>query len=390
MSGSLEGLEACGADARIYLKPVGFLDNPQYFDTQNHKLNNSLIWFSQIEYSIIDADKSPLRGLVPVEQWPDLLEKFPGSLQERAASRFANLGRTHTPLQCGERILRFDQPHVMGILNMTPDSFSDGGKHDGDPQIAADAGFDMATAGASIIDIGGESTRPGAQPVWEGDEIKRVVPVIEKLSQCGAALSIDTRKAAVMEAAIAAGAHMINDVSALLHDKRSLEVAGVSGRPVILMHAPSSGKDPHKGDGYGHAGGDVVTDMFDWLEQRIADVVKAGFDRDKIIVDPGLGFGKSLADNLALINNIAMFHALGQPLLIGASRKRMIGALSREAPVDKRLGGSIALAHHAIQQGAQIVRVHDVPETVQAIQIWRGLRDAGVTAKVPASDLFEC
>ncbi len=367
-----------GPDAKLYLKPVGFLDSPQYFDDQNIRLNNGLLWFSQVEYSIFEEGKPAIRSLVPVELWDKIASRLPEPLQERAAALFANLTKTHAPLQCGERVLRFDQPHVMGILNMTPDSFSDGGKHDGDPQIAADAGFDMATAGASILDIGGESTRPGAETVWEGDEIKRVVPVIEKLTQCGAALSIDTRKAAVMEAAIAAGAHIINDVSALLHDKRSLEVAGVSGRPVVLMHAPSSGKDPHKGDGYGN----VVTDTFNWLEQRIADVVEAGFEREKIIVDPGLGFGKSLSDNLALMNNIAAFHALGQPLLIGASRKRMIGALSKEAPVDQRLGGSIAFAHHAIQQGAQIVRVHDVPETVQAVQVWRGMRDAGVTARV--------
>lgn len=367
-----------GPDAKLYLKPVGFLDSPQYFDEQNRRLNNSLLWFSQIEYSIFEEGKPAIRSLVPVELWGKIASRLPEPLQERAATLFANLSKTHAPLECGERVLRFDQPHVMGILNMTPDSFSDGGKHDGDPQIAADAGFDMATAGASIIDIGGESTRPGAETVWEGDEIKRVVPVIEKLAQCGAALSIDTRKAAVMEAAIAAGAHLINDVSALLHDKRSLEVAGVSGKPIVLMHAPSSGKDPHKGDGYGN----VLTDTYNWLEQRIADVVEAGFEREKIIVDPGLGFGKSLADNLSLMNNIALFHSLGQPLLIGASRKRMIGALSKEAPVDQRLGGSIAFAHHAVQQGAQIMRVHDVPETVQAVQVWRGMRDAGVTARV--------
>ncbi len=371
-------VDAVGPDAKLYLKPVGFLDSPQYFDNQNTRLNNSLLWFSQVEYSIIENGKATIRNLVPVELWDKIASRLPEPVQERAAALFANLTKAHAPLQCGERVLRFDQPHVMGILNMTPDSFSDGGKHEGDPQNAADAGFNMATAGASIIDIGGESTRPGAETVWEGDEIKRVVPVIEKLAQCGAALSIDTRKAAVMEAAITAGAHIINDVSALLHDKRSLEVAGVSGRPVVLMHAPSSGKDPHKGAGYGN----VVTDTFDWLEQRIGDVVEAGFEREKIIVDPGLGFGKSLSDNLALMNNIALFHALGQPLLIGASRKRMIGALSKEAPVDQRLGGSIAFAHHAIQQGAQIVRVHDVPETVQAAQVWRGMRDAGVTARV--------
>jgi len=378
MGGAMEDLEACGPDARLYLKPVGFVDSPQWHSDKNIQLNNSLVWFSQIEYLIFEAGKPNLRGLVNITQWPEWSKALPEPLAVRAATLYANLTRQHDTLKCGDRAIRFDQPHVMGILNITPDSFSDGGKHQDDPEKAAEAGLAMTVAGASILDIGGESTRPGADPVWEGDEIKRVVPVIERLAHCGAAISIDTRKAAVMEAAIAAGAHLINDVSALLHDKRSLEVAGVSGLPVILMHAPSSGKNPHKNDGYGN----IVTDTLDWLEQRIADVVAAGFEREKIIVDPGLGFGKSLADNLALMNNIAMFHALGQPLLIGASRKRMIGALSKEAPVDQRLGGSIAFAYHAIQQGSQIVRVHDVPETVQALQIWRGMRDAGVTAPV--------
>ena len=362
MGASLEELEACGADARLYLKPVGLVDSPQWHEDKNQILNNSLIWFSQIEYQVIEAGKPNLRGLVNLTQWPEWSAALPEPLAVRAAALFGNMTRHHEPLQCGERIIRFDQPHVMGILNITPDSFSDGGKHQDDPDKAAEAGLAMAASGASILDIGGES----------------VVPVIERLAHCGAAISIDTRKAAVMEAAIAAGAELINDVSALLHDQRSLEVAGVSGRPVVLMHAPSSGKNPHKSDGYGN----IVTDTLDWLEQRIADVVAAGFEREKIIIDPGLGFGKSLADNLALMNNIAMFHTLGQPLLIGASRKRMIGALSKEAPVDQRLGGSIAFAHHAIQQGSQIVRVHDVPETVQALQIWRGMRDAGLTAPV--------
>ncbi len=378
MVGAMEDLEACGPDARLYLKPVGLVDSPQWHAGKNQQLNNSLVWFSQIEYLIVEAGKANLRGLVNITQWPEWSKDLPEPLAIRAATLFANLTRQHDPLNCGERTIRFDQPHVMGILNITPDSFSDGGKHQDDPGMAAEAGLAMTVAGASILDIGGESTRPGADPVWEGDEIKRVVPVIERLAHCGAVISIDTRKAAVMEAAIAAGAHLINDVSALLHDKRSLEVAGVSGLPVVLMHAPSSGKNPHKSDGYGN----IVTDTLDWLEQRIADVVAAGFEREKIIIDPGLGFGKSLADNLALMNNIAMFHALGQPLLIGASRKRMIGALSKEAPVDQRLGGSIAFAHHAIQQGSQIVRVHDVPETVQALQVWRGMRDAAVTAPV--------
>lgn len=373
-----EKWDACSPESRIYLKPAGYIDSPQYFEGKNSKLNNSLIWFSQIECSIFELDKPPLRQLISIADWDIAAQRLPEPLQQSAKAQLKNLSRVHEPLECGERVIRFDQPHVMGILNMTPDSFSDGGKHVDDPQAAANSAVDMAVSGASIIDIGGESTRPGADTVWEGDEIKRVVPVIEKLGHCGAAISVDTRKAAVMEAALAAGAHIINDVSALLHDKRSLEIAGISGRPVVLMHAPSSGKDPHKSDGYGN----VVTDTYDWLEQRIADVVSAGFEREKIIVDPGLGFGKSLADNLALMNNIALFHSLGQPVLIGASRKRMIGALSKEAPVDQRLGGSIAFAHYALQQGAQIIRVHDVPESVQAMQIWRGMRDAGLTARV--------
>jgi dihydropteroate synthase len=378
MGAGSEELEASGTDAKLYLKPVGLVDSPQWHEDKNTRLNNSLIWFSQIEYLVVESGKPNHRGLVNITQWPEWSAALPEFLARRAATLFSNLTRQHQPMQCGERIIRFDQPHVMGILNITPDSFSDGGKHQDDPDKAAEAGLMMAAAGASILDIGGESTRPGADPVWEGDEIKRVTPVIERLAHCGAVLSIDTRKAAVMEAAIAAGAHLINDVSALLHDKRSLEVAGVSACPVVLMHAPSSGKNPHQSTGYGN----IVTDTLDWLEQRIADVVAAGFEREKIIIDPGLGFGKSLADNLALMNNIAMFHALGQPLLIGASRKRMIGALSKEAPVGQRLGGSIAFAHYAIQQGSQIVRVHDVPETVQALQVWRGMRDAGLTAAV--------
>lgn len=378
-----EGLEAESGNLAIYLKPSGFLDSPQYFDEKNQRLNNSLIWFSQIEYHIFDDGKPVFRGMVPVAQWPELSSNLPEILQPQADKLFENLTKSHAPLYCGERILRFDQPHVMGILNMTPDSFSDGGKYGDNVDAAAAAGLAMASAGASIIDIGGESTRPGgAASVWEGDEIKRTVPLIERLVHCGAAISIDTRKAAVMEAAIAAGAHIINDVSALLHDPRSLEVAGISGLPVVLMHAASSGENPHKKASDSRPNGDIVTATFDWLEQRIADIIAAGFEREKIIVDPGLGFGKTLADNLALMNNIAIFHGLGQPLLIGASRKRMIGALAKEAPVEKRLGGSIALAHHAVQQGTQIVRVHDVPETVQAIQIWRGMRDAGVTALV--------
>jgi len=271
----------------------------------------------------------------------------------------------------GVHIIRLDAPQVMAIINTTPDSFSDGGKNL-DPEIATEAAAAMLRAGASIIDIGGESTRPNAPLIGEGEELDRVVPLIRKLAQAGAAISIDTRKASVMEGALQAGATMINDISALLYDKRALKVARNSNAPVVLMHAPSQGADPHKDGIYD----DVVYDVFDWLEQRVSEVEAAGMSRDKILVDPGIGFGKTLADNLAIINNLAIYHGLGCALLFGASRKRLIGALSNAEDAKGRLGGSIFLAMKAVEQGAHIVRVHDAAETVQAIQVWRGLRDA--------------
>jgi dihydropteroate synthase len=267
-----------------------------------------------------------------------------------------------------------DRTLVMGILNVTPDSFSDGGLHF-DRQAAITAGLRMATEGAAIIDVGGESTRPGAAAVWEGDELKRVIPAVERLSAMGAAISVDTRRPAVMEAALAAGAHMVNDVSALRHDPRSMELVARAGVPVVLMHAPGDGDDLHTNGDYA----DVVLDVFDWLKDRRDAALAAGIARENVVLDPGLGFGKSLADNLALINALPLFHALGQPLLFGASRKRMIGALSNEAAAHMRLGGSILLAARAMESGAHLLRVHDVSETVQAAHVWRGLRDAALT-----------
>jgi dihydropteroate synthase len=263
----------------------------------------------------------------------------------------------------------------MGILNVTPDSFSDGGKFLDDPEAAHEHAAGMLEAGAAIIDVGGESTRPGAAAVWEGDELERVVPAVERLAAMGAAVSVDTRRPAVMEAALAKGAHIINDVSALRYDPRSIELAANAGVPVILMHAPGDGSDLHADGGYGN----VVLDVFDWLRQRRDEAIAAGIARERIVLDPGIGFGKSLADNLALLNALPLFHALGQPLLVGASRKRMIGALSNEAPAHQRLGGSIMLATRAMEAGAHLLRVHDVRETVQAVHVWRGLRDAALT-----------
>jgi dihydropteroate synthase len=353
---------------RIYLRPTHFIESPQQHDGATARLAGTMLWFGAVEL-IEKRDGATKRSIITV---PDC-----SALPEAARDIYDRLTSARAPLLLGARTIRLDQPQVMGILNITPDSFSDGGKHHDDPEAAAAAGIAMTAAGAAIVDVGGESTRPGAPLVWEGDEIKRVEPVIQRLSGAGTAVSIDTRKASVMQSALGAGAAMINDVSALLYDDQSLAVVQAANCPVVLMHAPSQSNDPHQHNGYD----DVVFDVYDWLEARVAAVATAGIARERILIDPGIGFGKSLTDNLNLINNLSLFHGLGCPILFGASRKRMIGALSNEAGVDARLGGSLMLAMKAIEQGAHIVRVHDVPETVQAIQVWRGLRDAALTAR---------
>lgn len=200
--------------------------------------------------------------------------------------------------------------------------------------------------------------------------------MITALAKGGVAVSVDTRKAAVMEAALAAGATVVNDISALRYDDRAMAVVAAASCPVVLMHAPGAKSDPHEGGSYVHP----LFEVYDMLAQRIAACEAAGIARDRIIVDPGVGFGKGVGDNLALLNGIALFHTLGCPIVFGASRKRMIGALDGEAEADARLGGSIALHYQAASQGAQLVRVHDVPETRQALRMWRGLRDAALVA----------
>ncbi|HEX7858631.1 MAG TPA: dihydropteroate synthase [Sphingobium sp.] len=358
----------------ILLRPIWFVDSPVGLpDGTWARLANTLLWYQGVE--VRRAGQPPEH--VPVATLGAWLNGLPDAERIAAEAQLAGLAAPRVPMVFGERALRFDVPQVMGILNMTPDSFSDGGKHVADPDAAADAGFAMGLAGATVIDVGGESTRPGADAVWEGDEIARVVPVIERLATSGAIISIDTRKAAVMEAALNAGAHIVNDISALLHEPRSMEVVAQAGCPVILMHSPSAGQDPHvQSSSYG----DVVADTYVFLEERIAACVAAGIARDRIMVDPGIGFGKSLADSLALINRLATFQTFGLPLLLGASRKRVVGALSNEAPATERLGGSLTLALEGARAGVGMLRVHDVPESVQAVRVWRGLRDAALAA----------
>ncbi|HZG09041.1 MAG TPA: dihydropteroate synthase [Allosphingosinicella sp.] len=357
-------------NGRVYLRPVAFVDAPFGFDGQVARLAGTMLWFSAVEVLRLNGARATAE-LVPVNAMEEALPR----LGAAAAAAWHNIQAPRPPLRIGERIVPLDQPQVMGIVNATPDSFSDGGLH-GDAGAAADAGFAQAAAGAAIVDVGGESTRPGAQPVWEEDEAARVEPVIRRLAASGTAVSVDTRKALVMERALVAGAGLVNDVSALGFDERAGEVVARAGCPVVLMHHQGTPETMQKAPFYDLP---VALAVYNWLEARIAAAEAAGIARRNILIDPGIGFGKTVQHNLSLLNGLSLFHGLGCPIVLGASRKRMIGALSAEAPTDRRLGGSIALALKAVEQGVQIVRVHDVPETVQALRVWRGLRDTALT-----------
>jgi dihydropteroate synthase len=258
-----------------------------------------------------------------------------------------------------------DRPRLMGILNVTPDSFSDGGDF-AKAETAVAQARQLVDDGADFVDVGGESTRPGSDPVALEDERARVIPVIEALTDLAAPISIDTRKAAIMSEAAEKGAKVINDVSALTHDPEALSAAAATGLPVVLMHALGDPKTMQDDPRYE----DVLLEVFDFLRARVNAAIAAGIPREHIAVDPGIGFGKTLEHNLSLLKGLSLFHGLGVPVLVGASRKRFIGALSDEPEARQRVPGSIAAALVAAAQGVQLLRVHDVRETRQALQVW--------------------
>lgn len=262
--------------------------------------------------------------------------------------------------------LVLDRPLLMGVINVTPDSFSDGGDH-ATPQAAIDAGRRMLDEGADILDIGGESTRPGATAVAPAEEIRRVAPVIAALAHL-APISIDTRNAATMRAAVEAGAAIVNDVSALTHDPASRGVVALSGAAVVLMHMRGEPGTMQVAPRYD----DVVTEVRDFLAVRIKACVAGGIAAHRIAIDPGIGFGKTLEHNLALLRGLNALTALA-PVLIGVSRKSFLARLSRGEAAKDRLGGSLAAALFAVARGAAILRVHDVAATRQALAVWRAL-----------------
>ena len=303
----------------------------------------------------------------------EFFEKDWGRRTRNAADMFENIMSPRARIAG----LNLATPRIMGIVNVTPDSFSDGGSL-GSSAAAIAHGLQVANDGADILDIGGESTRPGALPVPLEEELARVIPVIEGLAgKTPARISIDTRKAEVMRAAANAGADIINDVSALMHDPRALEVAADTSLPVILMHAQGDPRTMQENPTYDH----VLLDVFDFLEARVEACRHAGISPNRLIIDPGIGFGKTMVHNLKLMAGLSLFHGLGVPVLVGASRKRFIGTISRVEIAAHRVNGSVAAALAAVSQGAQIVRVHDVRATREALDVWM----AATTATLPSS-----
>jgi len=263
--------------------------------------------------------------------------------------------------------LQFDAPRLMGILNVTPDSFSDGGQHNAPDQALART-QEMVAQGADIIDVGGESTRPGAGAVPLEEEINRTAPVIAAIrAEMDVAVSIDTRKTPVARAAHAAGANLVNDVAGFAFDSELAPYCGRSGLPVCVMHAQGDPETMQKNPTYDHA----ALDIYDYLFDRVEALVASGIARDQIIVDPGIGFGKTQAHNLTLMQNLSLFHGLGCPILLGASRKRFIGDIGDTPDASARMPGSIAVALAGVAQGVQVLRIHDVDETRAALALWQ-------------------
>ena len=276
-------------------------------------------------------------------------------------------------LDCNGRILVLDRPRVMGIVNVTPDSFSDGGEH-ASVDAAVMHALRLAEEGADILDIGGESTRPGAEDVSLDEELRRVIPVIERLAkETALPISIDTSKPEVMRAAVAAGAGMINDVYALRRDG-ALDAAAALGVPVVLMHMQGEPRSMQAAPDYD----DVVADVHRFLAERMFSAEMAGLSKKKIVVDPGFGFGKTTTHNLALLARLDRFADLGVPVLAGLSRKRTIGELTGRSDPHDRVHGSVVAHVIAAQRGAKLLRVHDVAATVDALKVWNAVNEVPV------------
>ncbi len=319
-----------------------------------HKLAGGHASFSQLDVVMVDGNDGYVASRMDCKQLFALADD-----RNMASKAIDDLTITR-PNFAG---LNMGQSHLMGVLNITPDSFADGGVNLG-PAKAIAAGKAMAAAGASIIDIGGESTRPGAEPVSRNQELVRILPPVTALTRADLLVSVDTRHAAVMTRATAAGAAIINDVEALQGDD-AMKAAAASGVPVVMMHMKGTPETMQQNPVYDFA----PVEIYEFLKQRVAAAIAAGIPASSIAIDPGFGFGKTVTHNLQLVNWLSLFHGLGVVVLFGASRKSSIAKISAGEPAEARLAGSLALAAAAWRQSAQIIRVHDVAETAQVLAV---------------------
>ncbi len=327
--------------SKTYHRPVGLVYGPDARDTIAEGRGASLGGLSDIAYTLIEVSE---------REGSHVKRRFEAGRLPR---------QTVLP-----GVLNPARPLIMGIVNVTPDSFSDGGCN-AEANRAIDNGLRLAKEGADIIDIGGESTRPGSEGVPLAEELRRVIPVIEGLAASGCAVSVDTRKGAVMRAALRAGARIVNDVAALTYEPDALRAMAEADCPVIVMHAQGDPKTMQLSPQYDN----VALDVYDWLEERIAACVAAGIARERIIADPGIGFGKTFRHNLDVLRQFTLYHGLGVPLLMGLSRKGFIGALTGEKIAGNRILGSVGGAVWSALNGAHILRVHDVKGTVEALAV---------------------
>ena len=356
------------APDRLWLRPLGLLCGASAADAiasgRARRLVEGDSAFTLISALSLGTDRRPAAVTVSIAELNAWIvgpgARFWGRVREHMA-------RLSTPRQAWARVA-LDRPIIMGILNVTPDSFSDGGRWL-EPERAVSHGRALLEAGADIIDIGGESTRPGAAPLPPGDEIRRTQPVVRALAASGAVVSIDTRHATVMEAAFDAGACIVNDVSALTHDPKGLALVARRQAGIVLMHMRGEPRTMQHNPVYDFA----LIEVLEYLEARVRACLAAGIPREAIAIDPGFGFGKLVPHNLELLAGIGALHTLGCPVVLGVSRKSTIARLSRGEPPDARLPGSLAAALFAVQQGVQILRVHDVAETRQALAVWRAI-----------------
>ncbi len=357
-------------DMRVYLRPVGFVfgASAEAFVAGGRArwLAGGPVAFSACEvlFRAPEGVSICLADAPAVAAWIDGLGD--GAPASAPRETWARIQAPRAPVAG----VSMDAPAIMGVVNVTPDSFSDGGDH-ADAGAAIAHGRALAEAGAAILDLGGESTRPGAEPVSPEDEAARVIPVVAGLAGLGVPLSIDSRRASVMAAALEAGAAIVNDVSALGHDPASLGLVAAAGAPVILMHSRGDPRTMQDDPVYD----DAPLDVYDVLAARVEACLAAGIARARILVDPGIGFGKSpTGHNVEILRDLALYHGLGCPILLGVSRKSFIARLSADEPPKARLPGSLAAGLAGLDQGVQILRVHDVAETAQALAVWRALR----------------